>query len=91
MDDPTSYRGKLVQAPRFYKQWWLAGNPADFFEMLSDRFGDFVQNRGLFNFYLVMVGQRFRLKINPNQPHAMEAKLTMQLRGGLEVQLERRT
>ena len=48
-----AYNGQLVQAPWFYRQWMLAGNPAYFFERIAHDFGDFVHYRGLFSFYLV--------------------------------------
>ena len=46
-------RIKLKNAPRFYKQWMLAGNPSNFIDRLITDFGDFVRYRGLFNFYLI--------------------------------------
>lgn len=46
-------RIKLKDAPRFYRQWMLAGNPSDFIDRLIADFGDFVHYRGLFKFYLI--------------------------------------
>jgi cytochrome P450 len=55
------FEGKLTVAPRFYRQWMLAGNPAHFMARLIQDFGDFVQYRGLINFYLInhptLIGQ----------------------------------
>ncbi len=51
--NPLVFDRELKQCPRFYKQWKLIGNPAYFFEMLSQEFGEFVHYRGLFDFYLV--------------------------------------
>lgn len=51
--DPTIFEGRLARSPFFYRQWMLLGNPAYFFENLSQRFGDFVYYRGIINFYLV--------------------------------------
>jgi cytochrome P450 len=47
------FDGRLARPRWFYKQWMLAGNPAYFFDRLVQDFGDFVQYRGLFHFYLV--------------------------------------
>ena len=44
---------ELRVAPRFWKQWLLARNPVHYFNLLRDRFGDLVQCRGFFDFYLV--------------------------------------
>ncbi|MFT7643713.1 MAG: cytochrome P450, partial [Pirellulaceae bacterium] len=51
--DPFEFKGELVRAPWFYRQWMVAGNPSLFFDRLAKDFGDFVHYRGLFNFYLV--------------------------------------
>lgn len=48
-----SFHGSLARPPFLYRQWLLAGNPAQFFDRLVRDFGDFVHYRGLFSFYLV--------------------------------------
>lgn len=50
---PDDFSGQLVCAPWFYRQWMLAGNPANFFDEIIRNFGDFVYYRGVFNFYLI--------------------------------------
>lgn len=47
------FQGKLVRTPWFYRQWMVAGNPALFLDRIIHDFGDFVNYRGLFNFYLI--------------------------------------
>lgn len=43
----------LTVAPRFYKQWMLAGNPAYFFDRIARDLGDFVLCRGVLDFYFL--------------------------------------
>jgi cytochrome P450 len=51
--ESQAFKGALVCAPWFYKQWMVAGNPANFFDRLVCDYGDFVQYHGLLRFYLV--------------------------------------
>lgn len=51
--EQREFDGELARPRRFYRQWMLAGNRAHFFDRLVRDFGDFVQYRGLFDFYLV--------------------------------------
>jgi len=43
----------LIEAPHFYKQWMLLGDPSDYVNLLISEFGDFVHCRGFFDFYLI--------------------------------------
>lgn len=49
----TSTDQRLVKAPLLYNQWKLASCPAHFFDDLANKYGDFVQYRGVFGFYFV--------------------------------------
>ena len=48
-----AFQGKLVVAPRFHRQWMLAGNASLFIERLIREHGDFVRCRGLIDFHLI--------------------------------------
>lgn len=50
---PAAFAGSLARAPWSYKLWMLAGSRERFFERLIKDYGDFVQYRGLVNFYLI--------------------------------------
>ena len=52
-ESANQFSGQLVRSPLFYRQWMLRGNPALYFDHIIRQFGDFVDCRGLFRFYLV--------------------------------------
>lgn len=49
----TDFNGSLVSARPYWRQFGLLGNPAEFFEQLIDRYGDYVRYRGVVSFHLI--------------------------------------
>jgi len=54
-ENPTSSPivPKLKEIPRFYKQWKMLGDPADFIDSLVKEHGDFLFCPGVIDFYLL--------------------------------------